>query len=192
MVPNGLAFSCRERTAQDHAKKAPISCAKRSAVTPGWAATVQRHCRRLVTADVSLALFASQIVVFHFPRVIERVKGGVPSHVPVRPFRLLASLLALGVVVPYCLAIGITIRPQSLVSQQRIIAGGNPDPTRPIPLYGQRMPDDVVAVASAAARPPLHFSRHARTHRIEKRPARPHQRQLTLHFFARHSLLVDA
>jgi len=28
MVPNGLAFSCRERTAQDHAKKAPISRAE--------------------------------------------------------------------------------------------------------------------------------------------------------------------
>jgi len=111
MVPNGLAFSCRERTAQDHAKKAPLSCAKRSAATPGWAAAVQWHRRRLVTADLPLALFASQILVFHFPGVIERVKGGVPNQVPERPFRLLASLLALGVVVPYCLAIGITIRP---------------------------------------------------------------------------------
>jgi len=36
MLPNGLAFSCRERTAQDHAKKAPISRAKRSAATAGY------------------------------------------------------------------------------------------------------------------------------------------------------------
>ena len=122
MVPNGLAFSCRERTAQDHAKKAPIACAKRSAANPGWAAAVQWHRRRLVTADVPLALFASQILVFHFPGVIERVKGGVPNQEPQRPFRLLASLLALGVVVPYCLAIGITIRPfQSPVEKQESI-----------------------------------------------------------------------
>ena len=37
-APNGLAFSCRERAAQDDAKKATISRAKRSAATPGWAA----------------------------------------------------------------------------------------------------------------------------------------------------------
>ena len=61
--------------------------------------------------DGALALFASQILVFHFPGVIERVKGGVPNQEPQRPLCLLASLLALGVVVPYCLAIGITIRP---------------------------------------------------------------------------------
>jgi len=36
--PNGLAFSCRERAAQDHIKKATISRAKRSTAMPGWAA----------------------------------------------------------------------------------------------------------------------------------------------------------
>src|SRR5215471_3193558 len=61
--------------------------------------------RWLFTADGATASFASQILVFHFPGVIERVKRGVPNQVPERPFRLLASLLALGVVVPYCLAI---------------------------------------------------------------------------------------
>jgi hypothetical protein len=35
--PNGLAFSCRERTARDHVQKATISRAKRSAAMPGWA-----------------------------------------------------------------------------------------------------------------------------------------------------------
>src|SRR5689334_6760947 len=142
MRPNELPISCYER-ARKASQKPTISRAKRSAGT-----------------------FASQILVFHFPGVIERVKGAVPNQEPERPFRLLASLLALSVVVPDCLAIGITIRPQSLVSQQRIVAGDNPDPTRPIPLYGQRMPDDVISIASAAARPALHFSRHARTHRI--------------------------
>src|SRR6266540_1043127 len=37
LPPNGLAFSCRERAAQDHVKIAPISRAKRSAAMPGWA-----------------------------------------------------------------------------------------------------------------------------------------------------------
>jgi hypothetical protein len=35
--PNGLAFSCRERAAQDDFKKGPISRAKRSTATPCWA-----------------------------------------------------------------------------------------------------------------------------------------------------------
>jgi hypothetical protein len=34
-TPNGLAFSCRERAAQDHLKKAAISRAKRSTAMPG-------------------------------------------------------------------------------------------------------------------------------------------------------------
>ena len=38
-----------------------------------------------IDRDVPLALFASQILVFHFPGVIERVKGGVPYQVPQRP-----------------------------------------------------------------------------------------------------------
>src|SRR5215212_6769047 len=126
---------------------------------------------RLATVDGALALFASQILVFHFPGVIECVKGGVPNQEPEWPFRLLASLLALGVVVPYCLAIDITIRPQSLVSQQRIVGGDNPDPTCPVLLDGKRMPDNVISVAPAATRSSLHFSRHAHTHRSEKRPA---------------------
>src|ERR687888_52505 len=103
MRPNGLPFSRRECAAYDHSKIATISRAKQSAGT-----------------------FGSQILVFHFPGVIERVKGGVPNQEPQRPFRLLASLLALGVVVPDCLAISITIRPQFLVSQQRIVGGDNP------------------------------------------------------------------
>src|SRR4051794_39032345 len=146
MRSNELPISCYER-ARKASQKPTISRAKRSAGT-----------------------FASQILVFHFPGVIERVKGGVPNQEPERPFRLLASLLALGVVVPYSLAIGIAIRPQSFVSQRRIIGGGNPDPTRPVLLHAKRMPDDVVAVAPAAARTLLQLSRHARTHRVEKRP----------------------
>ena len=56
-----------------------------SSPTPGWAAAVQWHRRRLVTADVPLALFASQILVLHFPGMIERVIGGVQYQVPERP-----------------------------------------------------------------------------------------------------------
>jgi hypothetical protein len=37
-TPKALEFRCRERTAQDHIKKAPISLAKRSAGTPCSAA----------------------------------------------------------------------------------------------------------------------------------------------------------
>ncbi len=38
LPPNGLAFSCGERAAWEHVKKATISRAKRSAAMPGWAA----------------------------------------------------------------------------------------------------------------------------------------------------------
>jgi hypothetical protein len=37
-----------------------------------------------VLGDTS-RLFGSQILVFHFPGMIERVKGGVPDQVPQRP-----------------------------------------------------------------------------------------------------------
>jgi hypothetical protein len=40
-------------------------------------------------------LFGSQILVFHFPSVIQGVKGGVPNKVSERPFRYLTSQLVL-------------------------------------------------------------------------------------------------
>jgi len=39
--------------------------------------------------------FGSQILVFHFPDVVHGVKGGAPNQEPERPFRHLASQLAL-------------------------------------------------------------------------------------------------
>src|SRR5690349_18025745 len=47
LPPNGLAFSCRERAAQDHVQKATISRAKRSAAMPGWAAGSKEVLRLL-------------------------------------------------------------------------------------------------------------------------------------------------
>ena len=38
MPPNGLAFSCRERAAQNGVKKPTILRAKRSTATPCWVA----------------------------------------------------------------------------------------------------------------------------------------------------------
>ena len=40
-------------------------------------------------------LFGSQVLVFHFPGVVQGVKGGVPNQEPERPFRHLAGQLAL-------------------------------------------------------------------------------------------------
>jgi hypothetical protein len=40
-------------------------------------------------------LFGRQILVFHFPSVIQGVKGGVPNQESQRPFRHLTSQLAL-------------------------------------------------------------------------------------------------
>src|SRR5689334_18766205 len=56
----------------------------------------------------------SQILIFHFPGVIEGVKGGVPNKVPQWP---LAGRLILGVQLPDGLAIGLAMRLQSLVGQ---------------------------------------------------------------------------
>jgi hypothetical protein len=39
--------------------------------------------------------FGSQVLVFHFPGMVHGVKGGVPNQEPERPFRYLASQLAL-------------------------------------------------------------------------------------------------
>ena len=65
-------------------------------------------------------LYASQIFVFHFPGMIERVKGGVPYQVPQRP---LAGQFTLRVVVPDCVAIGIAMRLQPLARQHRTVGG---------------------------------------------------------------------
>ena len=60
-TPNGLAFSCRKRTAQDHIKKATISRAKRSTATPCSAATdfmaSVPHIHRLPFSSASDKIF---------------------------------------------------------------------------------------------------------------------------------------
>src|SRR5574341_2613943 len=116
--------------------------------------------------------FGSQILVFHFPGVVQGVKGGVADQEPERPFRHLAGQLALSVVVPYCIAIGRAMRFQSLASQHRTVRGEHTDHLRPILLRGERMTDDTVPITPSPARTLLHLSRHPPAHLSEKRPAR--------------------
>jgi hypothetical protein len=74
----------------------PSVCAHCSAAHR-YQITNERDCKRFVQTgatamyhvDADRALgsrfFGSQILVFHFPGMIERVKGGVPYQVPQRP-----------------------------------------------------------------------------------------------------------
>src|SRR6476660_5229053 len=93
--------------------------------------------------------FASQILVFHFPGVIERVKRGVPNQVPERPR---AGHVALGMQRPNGVAIGFAMRVQSLIAQQRFLRRAHAELLRPVLLRGKRMTDSVVPIAPAAAR----------------------------------------
>jgi hypothetical protein len=60
---------------------------------------VQTEATMMYYVDTDMALtsrsFCSQIPVFHFPGVIERVIRCVPNQEPERPFRHLAGQLAL-------------------------------------------------------------------------------------------------
>src|SRR4051794_13417645 len=89
-----------------------------------------------------------QILVFHFPGVIERVKSGVPNQIAQRPR---ASYLALGMQRPNGGAIGVAMRVQALVGQQRLLRRAHAELLLPVVLREKRMPDDAVPIAPAAA-----------------------------------------
>ena len=89
--------------------------------------------------------FGSEILVFHFPGMVQSVKCRVPNQVTERPFRHLTGPLALGVVVPYCVDIGIAMCFQPLVSQYRTFRGEHTDPLRPILLVAKHMADNIQA-----------------------------------------------
>ena len=99
--------------------------------------------------------FGSQVLVFHFPGMIHSVKGSVPNQVAERP---LAGHLALGVVVPYGLAVGSAMRLQPLASQHRTVGSEHTKPLRPVLLVGKDMTDDVVPIPPSASRPLLQLS----------------------------------
>src|SRR5678815_2948181 len=100
--------------------------------------------------------------------MVHGVKCRVPNQVPERPFRHLAGQLALCVVVPYCLAIGIAMRFQPFGSQHRIVGGEHTDHLRPILLRGERMTDDMVPITPSPSWTLLHLSRHPPAHTVEK------------------------
>ena len=61
---------------------------------------------------------SSQILVFHFPGVIEGVKGGVSNQVPQRP---LARHLVLGMRRPDRVVIGVAVSLQALLGQYSLL-----------------------------------------------------------------------
>jgi hypothetical protein len=63
----------------------------------------------------SSRLFGRQILIFHFPGVIKRVKRRVPDQVPERPG---AGYFALGMQNPNGIAVGVAMCPQPLIDQQ--------------------------------------------------------------------------
>src|SRR5688572_4493556 len=173
------------RTMSQAVEKVPIC------VNSAWAGRGQGSKTRRSPLSVS-HLFGCQVLVFHFPSVVHGVKGSVPNQESERPFRHLACQLTLCVVVSYCVAIGIPMRFQPLVSQHRTIGGEHTDPLRPILLVAKHMANNIVPITPSASRTFLHLSRHSPTHIVKKCPARLHQRQLTFQFEHRHTLLVDA
>lgn len=65
------------------------------------------------------------------------------------------------------------------------------EPCRPLHLVQNSMPDNVIAIAPAAPWAFPHIGRHARSHRVKERPACPHERQFSLQFILRYSLLIN-
>src|SRR5437763_7367691 len=93
---------------------------------------------------------------------------------------------------PNGVAIGIAVRLQTLVAQQRILGSVYPDLRRPVLLHAKCMADDVIPITASPSRTLLQLGRHAHTHIVEKRPARLHQGQYTFQFFAREVLPIEA
>src|SRR4051812_3000422 len=88
--------------------------------------------------------FGSQVLVFHFPGVIERVKRGMPNQVPERPG---TGHFALDVQRPNRVAIGVAMRGQSLVAQHRVLGCEHAEPLGPVKLVCKRMMDDLVPIS---------------------------------------------
>src|SRR6266581_8002618 len=66
----------------------------------------------------SLRSFGGEVLVFHFPGVIQRVIRGVPNQVPERPG---SGHFALGMERPNGCAIGVALRLQSLVRRHHAL-----------------------------------------------------------------------
>jgi hypothetical protein len=64
-----------------------------------------------------------QVFVFHFPGVVQRVIRGVPNQIPERPS---SGHFALRMERPNGVAIGVAVRLQTLVDQQRTLGVGTP------------------------------------------------------------------
>jgi hypothetical protein len=95
--------------------------------------------------------FGSQILVFHFPGVIQRMIRGVPNQIPERPG---AGHFALRMEGPSCIAIGIAMGIQSLVNQQRVQRREHAEFLRPVQFGSKRMTDDVVPMWFRSRPPP--------------------------------------
>lgn len=130
-----------------------------------------------------------QVSVFHFPRVIQCVICRVADQIAERPG---AGWFALGMKRANGSAKGVSVRSQAVVRQQLDFRGAHPDLRGPAPFRAKRMQNDPVSIAPAPAWPFSQLRRHARTHVIEKRPARLHQVELTFQFFTRQVLPIDA
>ena len=67
--------------------RAWILLGSRKNLKPEKCSKMRQNLQRPVHAVLggTSRLFGSQILVFHFPGMIERVKGGVPYQVPQRP-----------------------------------------------------------------------------------------------------------
>src|SRR5438270_7144939 len=107
------------------------------------------------SASPSFGSFGSQILVGHFPGVVEGVKGGVPNKVPQRP---LAGHLAFGMERSNRIAIGIAISVQFLAVQHRLLRRDHAYHFRPVPLRENHVTDDAISISPSAARTLLHLS----------------------------------
>src|SRR5262249_49127294 len=119
----------------------------------------------------SVCLWGGQVLVFHFPRVVHRVKRGVPNQVSQRPG---PGHLALGMELPNGFAVGVAVRLQALVGQHRAWRSEHPDLSRPLLLRAERVTDNVVPIAPSppadpSAAPPTRAS--ARRRRAPSTPA---------------------
>jgi hypothetical protein len=57
-------------------------------------ASTSKACRVLILLSI-LRFFSSQVLILHFPGVIQGVKSGMPNQEPERPFRPITGPLAL-------------------------------------------------------------------------------------------------
>jgi hypothetical protein len=96
ILPAGDRDTCTEHCTERSAvqgRRAPL----REPRYAGQASGAEPQAKRPLQAMLGGAsrLFGRQILVFHFPSVIQGVKGGVPNQESQGPFRHLTSQLAL-------------------------------------------------------------------------------------------------